>query len=94
MVILRLIGLLFLVGCSSSMVTRDTEPPQPRTCAIFDGETGEALIWPSLMERVNRADAVMLGERHDDLIGHLVQQAILEDEPNSSGLALEMLERD
>ena len=90
----RLIGLLFLVGCSSSMVTRDTEPPQPRSCAIFDGESGEALTWSSFMERVNRADAVMLGERHDDLMGHLVQQAVLEDAPVSSGLALEMLERD
>ncbi|MEC7129896.1 MAG: ChaN family lipoprotein [Planctomycetota bacterium] len=94
MMMLRLIGLLFLVGCSSSMVTRDTEPPQPRSCAIFDGESGEALNWSSLMERVNRADAVMLGERHDDLMGHLVQQAVLEDAPLSSGLALEMLERD
>ena len=45
------------------------------------------------MERVNQADAVMLGERHDDLMGHLVQQAVLEDAPSSSGLALEMLER-
>jgi uncharacterized iron-regulated protein len=94
MMMLRLIGLLFLVGCSSSMVTRDTEPPQPRACAIFDGESGEALTWSSFMERVNRSDAVMLGERHDDLMGHLVQQAVLEDAPVSSGLALEMLERD
>ena len=46
------------------------------------------------MEQVNQADAVMLGERHDDLMGHLVQQAVLEDAPSSSGLALEMLERD
>ena len=91
---LRLIGILLLVGCSSSMVTQDTEPPQPRACAIFDGESGEALTWSSLMERVNQADAVMLGERHDDLMGHLVQQAVLEDAPSSSGLALEMLERD
>ena len=91
---LRLIGLLFLVGCSSSMMTRDTEPPQPRACAIFDGESGEPLTWSSFMERVNRADAVMLGEQHDDLMGHLVQQAVLEDAPVSSGLALEMLERD
>ena len=94
MMMLRLIGLLFLVGCSSSMVTRDTEPPQPRACAIFDGESGEALTWSSFMDRVNRADAVMLGERHDDLMGHLVQQAVLQDAPVSSGLALEMLERD
>ena len=94
MMMLRLIGLLFLVGCSSSMVTRDTEPLQPRACAIFDGESGEALTWSSFMDRVNRADAVMLGERHDDLMGHLVQQAVLQDAPVSSGLALEMLERD
>ena len=94
MMMLRLIGILLLVGCSSSMVTQDTKPPQPRACAIFDGESGEALTWSSLMERVNQADAVMLGERHDDLMGHLVQQAVLEDAPSSSGLALEMLERD
>ena len=91
---LRLIALLFLVGCSSSMVMRDAEPKQPRSCVIFDGESGEELTWPTLMGRVERADSVMLGERHDDLMGHLVQHAILEDAPKSSGLALEMLERD
>ena len=76
------------------MVTRDEEPPQPRACLIFDGETGDVLDWSTLLERVAQADAVMLGERHDDQIGHWVQHAILEDAPKSSGLALEMLERD
>ena len=94
MLMLRFIGLLFLVGCSSSMVTRDAKPPQPRACAIFDGQSGESLTWSTLMEKVQHSDAVMLGERHDDLMGHLVQHAILEDAPISSGLALEMLERD
>ena len=94
MMMIRLIGVLCLVGCSSSMVARDKEPPQPRSCVIFDGETGDVLAWPTLLERVARADAVMLGERHDDQMGHLVQQAILEDAPTPLGLALEMLERD
>lgn len=91
---IRMIGAFCLVGCSSSMVTRDEEPPQPRACLIFDGETGDVLDWSTLLERVAQADAVMLGERHDDQIGHWVQHAILEDAPKSSGLALEMLERD
>ena len=76
------------------MVTQDAEPPQPRSCAIFDGESGESLTWSTLMEKVGQVDAVMLGERHDDLMGHLVQHAILEDAPITTGLALEMLERD
>ena len=94
MMMIRLIGVLCLVGCSSSMVARDKEPPQPRSCVIFDGETGDVLAWPTLLERVAQADAVMLGERHDDQMGHLVQHAILEDAPTPLGLALEMLERD
>ena len=76
------------------MVTQDAEPPQPRSCAIFDGKSGESITWSTLMEKVGEVDAVMLGERHDDLMGHLVQHAILEDAPITTGLALEMLERD
>ena len=90
----RLTGILCLVGCSSSMVTSTSTPPPPRSCSVFDGESGTPISWGTLLERVSRADAVMLGEQHDDLLGHLVQHAILEDAPATSGLALEMLERD
>ena len=94
MMMYRLIGVFCLGGCSSLMVASPKPSFEPRSCAVFDGENGESLTWENLIGRVAQADAVMIGERHDDLWGHLVQHAILEDAPISSGLALEMLERD
>jgi uncharacterized iron-regulated protein len=64
---------------------------------ILDGRTGDTLQWTALIDRLGSADVVLLGEQHDDAVGHAVQLAIVEDVLDSAhggSLALEMLERD
>jgi uncharacterized iron-regulated protein len=64
---------------------------------IFDGRTGDSLQWTTMIDRLDGADVVLLGEQHDDAVGHAVQLAIVEDVLDSAhggALALEMLERD
>ncbi|MAV54719.1 MAG: hypothetical protein CMJ28_02045 [Phycisphaerae bacterium] len=92
----KILGVLFLMGCSHSLTVQEDiqNTPDPRFCPVFDGHSGKPMMWSELQDRFSKADAVMLGEMHDDLVGHLVQQALLEDAPSGTGLALEMLERD
>ena len=53
--------------------------------------------WHTLIEEALQADVVILGEQHNDAIGHAVQlafvQAVIEQAPRAA-VALEMLERD
>jgi uncharacterized iron-regulated protein len=64
---------------------------------MFEGRSGRILTWNDLMEGVAWADVVILGEQHDDAVGHAVQRAVVEfafaSQPATS-LSLEMLERD
>ena len=53
--------------------------------------------WEEFIETLSLADVVVLGEMHDDHVGHLVQRAVVEDMVKRSGdvvVAMEMLERD
>ncbi|MFM1824188.1 MAG: putative iron-regulated protein [Planctomycetota bacterium] len=72
------------------------EPSAPRRLAMFEGSTGRVLTWADLMAAASRADAVFVGERHDDPVAHAVQLAIYEElvagYPGTA-IALEHLER-
>lgn len=72
------------------------EPTAPRRLAMFEGSTGRVLTWADLMAAASRADAVFVGERHDDPVAHAVQLAIYEElvagYPGTA-IALEHLER-
>jgi uncharacterized iron-regulated protein len=64
---------------------------------VVDGTTGTDLTWSDLMSRLAEHDIVMVGERHDDAVGHAVELAIVEDMIADRGpltLSVEMLERD
>ena len=69
----------------------------PRALSMFEGSTGRSLGWADVMASASWADAVFIGERHDDPTAHAVQLAIFEDlnagYPGTA-LALEHLERD
>lgn len=74
----------------------------PVTCqegfALFDGNGG-ALPFSELIARAKQADAVFLGENHDDRRGHCLQFRLLQElhaavAPRPVVLALEMFERD
>jgi uncharacterized iron-regulated protein len=69
----------------------------PRRLPMFVGDTRAAIGWEQLLQAVAWADVVIIGELHDDLMGHRVEQAIVADamvrHPRAA-LSMEMLERD
>jgi uncharacterized iron-regulated protein len=72
-------------------------PADVRTeLAIVGGEDGQPVTWSELMAAIVTADVIVLGEEHDDAVGHRVQQAIVEDVlarwPDAA-LSMEMLDR-
>ena len=72
------------------------EAMAPRALYMFEGSTGRSLGWADLMAAASWADAVFIGERHDDPVAHAVQLAVFEDLAAGypgTALALEHLER-
>ena len=105
---LALAALALATGCTTRAFEGDptlsapsgailpAEPTAPRRLAMFEGSTGRVLTWADLMAAASRADAVFVGERHDDPAAHAVQLAIYEElvagYPGTA-IALEHLER-
>ena len=91
---------LVATGCTSSQRTpvQRSEVPVRADLAVLDGRTGDVFDWTELMAQIGDADVVVLGELHNDAVGHAVQLAVVEDmldqNEGSGGVALEMLERD
>ena len=71
--------------------------PEPATMHAFDGRSGRPWGWPALVARIAAADAVFIGEQHDDAGAHKFQAAVAEAmcvaRPGAA-VSLEMLERD
>ncbi|MHC4079959.1 MAG: ChaN family lipoprotein [Planctomycetota bacterium] len=93
-------GVLCLVvgGCAATSRHAETQiPDDVRTAlAFYRGDDGQRVSWSALMESVEGADVIIVGEQHDDAVGHRVQQAIVEDVLASwpdSALSMEMLDR-
>ncbi|MDZ4752983.1 MAG: ChaN family lipoprotein [Phycisphaerae bacterium] len=71
-------------------------PAPPRSLAMFEGDTGRVATWADLMEGVDWAEVVFIGETHDHRAAHLLQQAVVEDALASfpgTAVSFEMLER-
>ena len=63
---------------------------------MFDGHSGDPIRWEDLMTRVASADVIIIGEQHDDAVGHAVQRAVIEDavaRGSNLALSMEMLDR-
>lgn len=82
-----------------------TEPAPPvaawtgdvRSLRAFDGRTGRRLAWSEVISRARAADAIILGEQHNDAVAHAAQAVISADVLSArpgGAVALEMLERD
>lgn len=64
---------------------------------MFTGHDGRPLSWDDFINAVAWADVIIVGEQHDDAIGHAFQRALVEDVCErwpDSALTMEMLERD
>jgi uncharacterized iron-regulated protein len=99
-----------LAGCSSGRyfdaagsVRCPDSPPgpisaeEPRSLPVFCGFDGTPLCWEDVLKAAAWADVIIIGEQHDDAVGHAVQRAVVEDVMgrwNRCALSLEMLERD
>lgn len=63
----------------------------------FDGRSGRRWSWPALVARAGAAEAVFIGEQHDDAGAHKFQAAVTDAicaaRPGAA-LSMEMLERD
>lgn len=73
-------------------------PPLERSVAVFDGRTGERVAFGDMLDRLADADAVFLGETHNDETTHRVELAVYESlldaRDGAVVLAMEMFERD
>jgi uncharacterized iron-regulated protein len=100
-----------LAGCSAppryaetiDVITPPPGGPLPdqitdvRRLPMFTGDDGSWVAWDDLMDAVAWADVIIVGEQHDDAVGHAVQAAIAEDTIRrwpGAAVSLEMLERD
>ncbi len=64
--------------------------------AIHGGRDGQRVLWSALMDAIVAADVIIIGEEHDDAVGHRMQLAIVEDVLGrwpDSALSMEMLDR-
>jgi uncharacterized iron-regulated protein len=97
-----------LAGCVAPPATATRTPardpaaeiaaaPDPESLPAFDGRSGRRWSWPALAARIGAADAVFIGEQHDDASAHKFQAAVADAmcaaRPGAA-ISLEMLERD
>lgn len=63
---------------------------------IFHGHSGAHATWNEVLDAAVSADVIVIGEMHDDLVGHRVQLAFVEDALErwpGMALSMEMLDR-
>ncbi len=71
--------------------------PTPLALVAFDGATGATIEWREVLDRVAAADAVFVGENHDDATAHAVEHALVDAffaSHKPAAVSLEFLERD
>ena len=85
----------WLCGCAGSV--RVVEPVDVRAgLVICRGDDGAVVGWGEIMTAVAVADVIVLGEEHDDAVGHGFQLAIVEDVLQrwpDSAVSMEMFDR-
>jgi uncharacterized iron-regulated protein len=68
---------LLFSGCGHAGLSGVAGPPAGFPFPLRDGHTGAALTEASLITRIAAAQAVYVGEKHDDAASHDVQLAVL-----------------
>lgn len=86
-----------LAGCASHAPVQPPMPDDVRTALpVYTGGDGTRESWAQLMDAVADADVIIVGEQHDDAVGHAVELAIVQDVLDrwpGSALSMEMLDR-
>lgn len=107
---LSILALLSAAGCSSRTWSVDedefrgpkavSESPDPHLVRILPIFTSDGVPagWKDLLAAADWAEVILVGEEHDDDIGHRVELAIVQDvlkqNPKGTAVSLEMLDRD
>lgn len=94
------LAVAYSTGCTSSPKVNSShlalEGFNSREQAMFNGKTGATLSWDEMFAMADSADAIIIGEQHDDAHGHRIQLAFVEDSVNKwddVALSLEMMDR-
>ncbi|MCG8409415.1 MAG: ChaN family lipoprotein [Phycisphaerales bacterium] len=99
-----LAGFAMLVGCgchdslrSGPLKFDDAKLAELRnTLPMFSGRDGRKITWSQLLDEAANVDVIVLGEQHDDAVGHAAQLAIVKDilaTGSAVTLSMEMLDR-
>lgn len=73
----------------------DAAPPHDRPMLVARGpDAGRPLHWPALRDALRWADVVILGERHNDVIGHDTKTQIIALYNRPAVVAMEQFTRD
>lgn len=102
--ILALLILPFLLLCGGC-ATLGGRPPHsgqapaavsPEAMCIVEGARGDTVTWETLVARAEAADVVLVGEQHDDLLGHQFEAALTKAllDRGPVAVCMEMFERD
>ena len=95
---LMLLATTLAPGCQASKQAVTASDVDVRSeLTITRGDPGVPVSWDDFIQHASSMDIIILGEEHDDAVGHAVQLAVVEDvmgRRNGGTLALEMLERD
>ena len=100
--LLLALAVLALAGCATPRPTAHSAEPAPRAAMSADSfrvytADGEPASLDALVRAMADAEAVFLGEQHDDAIAHALQLRLLEAADTLGrpvALSLEMFERD
>ncbi|MEZ6093022.1 MAG: ChaN family lipoprotein [Pirellulaceae bacterium] len=97
-VLSTLLGLLTFADSFAQEPNRWEPAAIEDSISIRDGKTFERVAWPQMIESLQTADVVFLGETHDDDTTHRLEyevyNALLEAKNGNVVLAMEMFERD
>ncbi len=90
-----------LCACASTRPLSPTEAiaaaPSPLSLSAFDGATGALISWREVLDRVAAADAVFVGETHNDATAHAIEHELVASflaAHHPAAVSMEFLERD
>lgn len=94
----RLVPVAFLLALLAGCAGRYQPVPEPEfPMQVLDGATLKPVSYDDMMKVLHRADAVFVGEIHDDSLTHVLERRILDElsaRDSRRVLCLEMFERD
>ena len=96
---MKILGLSFILVIFSALISSSQTPDPEHNYRVFDA-TGNPSSLAAIVRAMDGADAIFLGEQHDDSVGHTVEFEIFKQavakysDRRKVALSMEMFERD